>query len=367
MTNSALLRPERQRKGLQDTGPEYDRDSPKVAVVIPCYRARSKILDVISRIGRDCDLIYVIDDSCPEGSGMLVQETCHDSRVRVLFHSTNQGVGGAVITGYRRALEDGADVIVKIDGDGQMDPEQLHRFVSPIICGNADYTKGNRFFNLEDVKGMPVVRLVGNAILSFMTKLSSGYWQIFDPTNGYTAISANVAAILPLHRIRKRYFFESDMLFRLGTVRARVVDVPMKAIYADEKSNLKIRSVLVEFLFHNALNTLKRLLYNYFLRDFSVASLELVFGIAFLLFGVLFGAAGWKHSIESGIPATTGTVMLSALPIILGIQFLLSFVAYDVSATPQNALWPLLARPERGEPEGKLQEERPGVGGKGEP
>src|SRR5215208_5561111 len=162
--------------------------SPCVAVVIPAFRVSRQVLGVISQIGEEVHRIYVVDDACPEGSGDLVQAQCPDPRVKVLRHQVNGGVGAAVITGYRAAVQDGADIIVKVDGDGQMDPALLHDFVAPIAAGQADYTKGNRFFNLEGLERMPRTRLIGNGILSFMNKVSSGYWDIFDPTNGYTAV-----------------------------------------------------------------------------------------------------------------------------------------------------------------------------------
>ena len=216
--------------------------APVVAVVIPCYRVRPHILSVLQRVGPEAQLIFVVDDACPDGSGMLVLAACHDPRVVVARHAENQGVGGAVLTGYRMALMAGADVIVKIDGDGQMDPALTGDFARPIVQARADYVKGNRFFNIEDVAAMPLDRLIGNAGLSFLTKLSSGYWTVFDPTNGYTAISAAIMSHLPLHKIRRRYFFESDMLFRLGTLQAQVVDLPMRAIYGDERSGGQIAS-----------------------------------------------------------------------------------------------------------------------------
>ena len=154
----------------------------KIAVVIPCYRVRDRILGVLQKIGPEIDVIYVIDDCCPEQAGQHVAENCHDPRVRVIRHQQNLGVGGATMTGYRAAVQDGMDVVVKIDGDGQMDPALVPSFVAPILDGRADYTKGNRFYDPEDLKGMPVVRLVGNAVLSFMSKASSGYWNVFDPT-----------------------------------------------------------------------------------------------------------------------------------------------------------------------------------------
>ena len=263
----------------------------------------------------------------------------------VLFHEKNQGVGGAVITGYKRATQEGAGVIVKLDGDGQMDPALIGNFVQPILEGRADYTKGNRFYNVEDVRTMPFPRLIGNALLSFMTKLSSGYWDIFDPTNGFTAISARLVPHLPLHKISQRYFFESDLLFRIGTFRACVLDVPMAAVYGAEQSNMHIMKVLPEFLCGNLKNFAKRLIYSYFLRNFSIASLELIFGTLFLLFGMVFGAQAWIRSAGTGITAPTGIIMLAALPVILGIQFLLSFIAFDFAAVPQRAIHPFLPAP----------------------
>ena len=194
---------------------------------------------------------------------------------------------------------------------------------------------------------MPLARLVGNAGLSFLTKLSSGYWNLFDPTNGYTAISAAVASHLPMRKIKRRYFFESDMLFRLGTLQAVVLDMPMTAVYGDEKSGLRIGRVFAQFLFGNLVNFGKRVFYGYFLRGFSIASLQLLVGLAFLLFGVVFGLHGWSRSVSTGVPATTGTVMLAALPVILGVQFLLSFLAFDGASTPSRPISGLLAPKDR--------------------
>ena len=222
--------------------------SPRVAVIIPCYKVAAHIAAVIEGIGPEVDAIYCVDDACPEGSGKLVEKQISDKRVKVVYHDENQGVGGAALTGYRRALEDGHDVLVKIDGDGQMDPALIPQFVYPIAVGEADYTKGNRFFNLENVQGMPLVRLIGNGALSFLTKLSSGYWNIFDPTNGYTAMHRSVGELIVQRKIDKRYFFETDMLLNLYLLRAVVQDVPMAAVYGQEKSNLSVRRVIFPFL-----------------------------------------------------------------------------------------------------------------------
>ena len=292
-----------------------DRNQACISVVIPCYRVTQHILSVISKVGQEVSHIYVVDDCCPDESGKLVRDNCSDSRVKVLYNHKNQGVGGAVMRGYQAAIKDGTDIIVKIDGDGQMNPALISTFVAPILLGEADYTKGNRFFNLEYLSGMPYVRLFGNAVLSFLTKLSSGYWDLFDPTNGYTAIHSSVALRLPLHKISRRFFFETDILFRLNVLRAVVVDVPMEAVYMSEVSNLKVSNVIGEFLLKNMRNTIKRLFYNYYLRNFSVASIELPLGVLLLGFGMTFGGYQWAQSLLNNIPASAGTVMVSSLPV----------------------------------------------------
>jgi glycosyltransferase involved in cell wall biosynthesis len=305
-----------------------------IAIVIPCYKVSAHICDLIGEIGSNVSAIFVIDDCCPEQTGRLVEATITDARVTVIYHATNQGVGGAVLTGYRAAIQAGAEVIVKLDGDGQMNPALLPAFVGPILRGEADYTKGNRFFEIETVQQMPMLRLIGNVGLSFLTKLSSGYWNLFDPTNGYTAISAKVAERLPTEKISRRYFFESDMLFRLNTLRAVVMDIPMFALYAEEQSNLRISRELPRFLFKNLRNLAKRIIYNYLIRNFSYATLELFFGFLFLGFGILFGAVNWIQLSMQGTFASAGTVMLAALPIFIGLQLLLGFVNYDMANVP---------------------------------
>jgi dolichol-phosphate mannosyltransferase len=313
-----------------------------IGVIIPCFKVRGKILDVIAAIGPECSKIYVVDDCCPDGSGDLVEEVCTDTRVIVLRNKKNLGVGGAVMTGYEAAIADGVTLLVKVDGDGQMDPHLIMEFVAPIIAGDADYTKGNRFFDLEQVKDMPALRIFGNAILSFMAKFSTGYWDVFDPTNGFTAIHRDVARSLPFQKISRRFFFETDVLFRLNILRAVVVDVPMDAKYADEVSNLKVSRVMGEFFFKHIKNFFKRIFYSYYLRDMSLASIELPLGVSMMLFGSIFGAYSWMASMEAGRATPVGTVMLATLPILMGLQFVLAFVAHDVSSVPKRPLHPRL-------------------------
>lgn len=317
--------------------------SKRVAVVMPCYRVGEQVLDLIERIGPEVSTIYAIDDACPEQSGAVIEAACRDPRVTLIRHEVNQGVGGAVMTGFARALADGAEIVIKLDGDGQMNPALIPMFVKPIVEGRADYVKGNRFFSPEDARNMPRTRLAGNLALSFLTKLSTGYWSLFDPNNGYVAIDARVLASLPLDKVSRRYFFESDMLFRLGTLRARVIDLPMRAVYAEETSSLNPTRMISHFGRRHLVNTCKRISYSYFLRDFSVASLELVFGTLLFAFGMMFGAYHWLHALGTGAITPVGTVMLAVLPLLVGLQFLLAFVGYDVANSPAEPVAPLLS------------------------
>jgi len=310
----------------------------KIAVVIPCFKARDYILKVLGDIGPEVSRIYVIDDQCPQHTGQHVREKCNDPRVSIIKNETNQGVGGAVIAGYRQALQEGADIIVKMDADGQMDPRMLPKLVKPIIDHRADYTKGNRFYDVGQLSSMPKHRLFGNAVLSLFSKLSSGYWDIMDPTNGYTAIHAKILKLLPLNKIARRYFFESDMLFRLNTVRAVVMDIPMQAKYTDEYSSLNVWHVLLEFPLKHLVCLLKRLFYNYFLREFNIATIELMAGTLLFVSGAAYGAHKWYSNALSGITTPSGTVMVAALPVLLGFQLLLSALNYDINNVPKKCI-----------------------------
>ena len=307
-------------------------------MVIPCYRERSHILEVLSEIGPEVEAVFVIDDACPDHTGEFVDENCNDTRVSVTRHSTNTGVGGATLTGYKKALEADYTIIVKLDGDGQMDPALIPKIAAPVIEGRADYAKGNRFHRADAVSSMPAARIVGNICLSLMSKLSSGYWNIFDPTNGFTAIHRAAAQSLPVEKISKGYFFESEMLFRLGMMRAVVEDVPMTAQYANETSGISIPKIIPEFITKHYINTCKRIYFNYFLREPGVATLQLVIGKLFLAFGLIFGSWHWYDSMQTGITASAGTVVLAALPIIVGTQLLFAFFGQDTRNIPDDPL-----------------------------
>ncbi|WP_367154811.1 glycosyltransferase [Methylomonas sp. HYX-M1] len=314
----------------------------RIAVVIPCYRTGDAVLSVLGRIDVQVAAIYVVDDACPQHTGDRVEQVCIDPRIKVLRHEQNQGVGGAVVTGIRAALADGADIIVKIDGDGQMDPGLIGKFVEPIRLRRADYCKGNRFYKLEYLESMPKLRLFGNTVLSFVSKMSTGYWSVMDPTNGYVAMHAKIAAELPLDKLSKRFFFESDLLFRLNIMRAVVEDVPMQAVYADEISNLSVRRVVWEFSGLYLNRFFKRLFYSYFLRGFNAASVMFLAGSVLSLAGSGFGAWQWYHNSAAGVFSSAGTVMLAVLPIVLGFQLLLTAVQIDIQSEPRLPVHPKL-------------------------
>jgi len=291
------------------------------------------------------DHVFVVDDACPDHSGEFLLNALGgtDPRLTVIRLSQNQGVGGAVMAGYSAAAERGYDVLVKVDGDGQMEPSLIPYLVAPVLVGEADYTKGNRFFDPESLTEMPLLRIVGNAGLSFLCKLSTGYWHVMDPTNGFTALHARVLPWLHMDKIERRYFFETDMLYRLGIVNAVVADVPMSARYGDEQSHLRAGTALFEFAYKHLTRLSKRIFYIYFLRGFSLGSVFLVASLPLMLGGSIFGLVEWYHSVQTGQVASAGTIMLAAMPTLVGIQLFLSFLALDMSSPSVKPLWQRVA------------------------
>ncbi|THD76994.1 MAG: glycosyltransferase family 2 protein [Phenylobacterium sp.] len=328
------------RRGVA-TGGELSLESAGVWVVIPCYKVRPHILRVLGKIPSWIEGVVCVDDACPEGSGDLIEAEVRDPRVRVLRLDKNQGVGGATLAGYREAARAGGKILVKVDGDDQMDLGHMAQLVAPILLGEADYAKGNRFTSVSHLRAMPTVRVLGNAALSFAAKVSTGYWNIFDPTNGYTALEATVAKLVLEKRVSRRFFFETDLLYHLSTLRAVVRDVPMPSRYANEVSNIRIGAIIGPFALKHLRNFAQRVLGQYFVRDFNAASLELVFG----MFGILFGLGYAAHYVATRVPgqaASAGVVMAAALPIILGAQFLLQAINYDVLNPPIRPIHPYL-------------------------
>lgn len=310
----------------------------KIAVIIPCYREKSHILDVLAAMGPEIASIFVVDDACPDGTGEFVSNNTKDKRITVIRHEKNLGVGGATLTGYKAALDTDSEIIVKVDGDGQMDPALIGQLVHPIQTHEADYTKGNRLHRRGAAKSMPFVRLLGNMGLTLMSKFSSGYWDIMDPTNGFTAIHRDAAKELPLDDIAHDFFFESDLLYHLSEIDAVVRDVPMRAKYGEETSHLIVHHVFGLFLCGHIKNGWRRIVDTYFVRDFGIASLNLIFGGLLVPVGSIYGGFRWWQSISTGVPATAGTAILSAMLIIVGTQLLLAFINHDIRRTPTQPI-----------------------------
>lgn len=307
-----------------------------VAVVVPAYRSSKQILSVLGKIPDFVSNVFVVDDCCPDGTGQVVTKGVSDSRVQVTRNQENLGVGGATKVGFALALDHGADIIVKLDSDGQVDPSRILELITPILNGSADYTKGNRFFSLDHIQEMPRVRIVGNAILSLFSKISSGYWSVNDPTNGFVAVTSGALRNIDLQKVRNRWFFESDLLFRLYLIRAVVIDVPLRATYGDERSNLKVRKVIGEFLLRHNVNLLKRILYIYYLREWTASSILGPTGLILLISGAFLGLSFLSESAARGVETTAGQVMMSVLPLILGFQLLLTVLTSDIANEPSK-------------------------------
>jgi len=239
--------------------------STSVAVVIPAYRVAPRVADVIAQIPPEVRHIIVVNDASPDGLSDTLARIS-DPRLVVLTHAENRGVGGAMKTGIRHALGLGAEIVVKIDGDGQMAPALLPAFLEPLLARRADMTKGNRFDDLSYIRDMPVVRRLGNLALSFLVKAASGYWHLFDPCNGYLALRATLLSRLDLDRLDDRYFFEISLLCEAYHRQAVLEDVPMRPVYAGEPSSLSPLGSISNFVPRLIQRTARRVALQYFMR-----------------------------------------------------------------------------------------------------
>lgn len=312
-----------------------------IAVVVPAYQADRWVGDTLATIPAYVRRIFVVVDGATDGTGPAVNEAAaSDPRIVRIDHADNRGVGAAMRSGYRRALEEGAGIIAKMDADGQMDPSALSALLVPIALGRADYTKGNRFVHSREIRAMPPVRLIGNAALSLISKLSTGYWNLLDPTNGFTAISREALSAIDLEQLDDGFFFESSMLTELSLVRAVSVDVAIPARYGGESSHLSVTRSLFEFAAKHARAFLRRLWLRYVVLDFSAVSLLLAIGLPLALFGVVFGIRAWIHSSMQDIPATAGTVMVAAFTTAAGLFGVIQAMIYDILSVPTVPLTP---------------------------
>ncbi len=305
-----------------------------VSVVIPVHNEAAFIADVIRTIPTYVDTIIVVDDASTDGS-VDAARAAGDSRMQILPLSIHAGVGGAMVAGYRRALELGSDVVVKMDGDRQMPPDQLPSLLDAIVQEGYSYAKGNRFLANSPALTMPRHRLLGNMILTFLTKAASGYWHIFDPQNGYTAISGEALRRLDLDSLDKGYFFENDVLVHLNLWNARIKDVPMQAYYGHERSEIRPAQIAVSFPRLLVQRLAYRIYRKYVLRDFSPVALFLITGSFLFLWGIGFGTFLWIRGLVLNVPTPTGTIMLAIVPLFLGFQLVLQAIVLDIQQTPR--------------------------------
>ncbi len=322
----------------------FDTRDAVVGVVIPAYRVAPQIERVIRGIPSWVTSIIVIEDKSPDDTAERVVRLA-DPRVTLIRHAENRGVGGAMKSGFAEAIRQQLDVVVKMDGDDQMDPSHLPVLVTPLLDGAADVTKANRYSSLGSLRGMPLVRVVGNAGLAFLVKMASGYWNIFDPANGYVAIRGEALARIDVASLPNRYFFESGFLIELGIQRAVVVDVAIPARYADEHSSLSPWRVLFEFPPRLVFGLARRIFWRYYVHDFTALSVYLLLGVPLLAWGLGFGITQWLQLHLANQFASAGVVMMAAMPIILGAQLLLQAVAHDVQYVPRTPITPPFARP----------------------
>lgn len=320
----------------------------RIAVIIPCYRVAAFVARVITSLPAFVDDVIVVDDGSPDAVGETVRPFLGEGRTpacHLVTHERNRGLAAAMHSGFEKALALGADVLVKMDGDGQMDPGQLPRLLDPIVSGEADFTKGNRFHHRRYLRGMPFARKLGNLGLSFLAKAASGYWHVFNPTNGYLALRREVVEAIDSARLGPRYFFETSLLVEAYFAGATLVDVPMPAKYRDETSSLSVRRTALEFPRYLAAVTLRRVLLRYFVRDFTAVSVFLIVGLPLVVFGLGFGLWHWYGNYGSGVPTPTGTIVVAMLPLLIGFQLLLQALVMDVANAPRRSAWGPRNRP----------------------
>lgn len=234
----------------------------KIFVVMPAYKSSGQIINVINQFDFSIiEMLIVIDDNCPEKTGNLVKNTFDNKKILVIQNLENLGVGGATKVGFYKSIEFGATHIIKIDSDGQMDPKNIYKFISAIKDDDFDYVKGNRFLKKRFYNKMPLIRLLGNLILSIITKISSGYYSISDPTNGFIMISSKAFLKINFKKINDGFFFESDIINKLWYIKGEIFEIPVETSYGDEVSNLKIHKIILTFIYLHLINFINRIIY----------------------------------------------------------------------------------------------------------
>lgn len=320
---------------------QFGAMQPSIGVVIPAYRVEKQIGWVLEKIPAFVTTIIVVNDASPDDSQRVIEEHAdRDPRIVPLRHEKNQGVGGAMITGFREALNRNVEIVVKVDGDGQMDPADIPVLIQPILNKEADFCKGNRFHDHKALRQMPRIRLMGNVAASLLAKTATGYWNMFDPANGFFAVRAFALRQLDLKAIARDYLFETSLLSELYHIHAVVRDVSIPARYADENSSISYSRMVIQYPVALLGYTFKRLGLHYFVYDFNLASIYGLLGIPLLLFGLIFGGIKWIHYAGIQVPAPTGTVLLATLSVLIGVHFLTLAVSYDLQSVPKKPISP---------------------------
>jgi glycosyltransferase involved in cell wall biosynthesis len=303
----------------------------RVAVVVPAYDEERLVGETLRGIPGFVDRVYMVDDASSDGT-VTSAEGVGDSRVAVVRHERNRGVGAAIATGYRKALEDEIDVTCVMAADNQMDPAELEALATPVARGEVEYAKANRLVTGEAWTVIPRTRYLGNAVLSLLTKIASGYWHVADSQAGYTAVSLDALRRLDLDRLYPRYGFPNDMLVHLNVQNARVRDVPSRPIYdVGERSGIRLRAVIPRISWLLFKGFWWRLGQKYVIRDFHPLVFFYGFGILMTLAGVALGLVELVLRI-AGNEITTPTIVLVAVLLIAGLQLTLFAMWFDQEA-----------------------------------
>jgi glycosyltransferase involved in cell wall biosynthesis len=302
-----------------------------VAVVVPAYDEETLVGTTITGMPEFVDRIIVVDDASKDGTAAAAR-SAGDGRVEVLTHERNSGVGAAIVTGYRRAVEDGMDVVCVMAADNQMDPDDLQKIALPVVRGEVEYAKANRLISGEAWRVIPRSRYLGNAVLSFLTKIASGYWHVADSQSGYTAASREILSQLDLERIYRGYGFPNDMLVHLNVWNARVRDIPSRPVYGvGERSGIKIRKVVPRISWLLIKGFFWRMREKYVIRDFHPLVFFYVLGFLMTILGLALGIVEVVLRIM-GNEVSVGTVVLVALLLIFGSQFTLFAMWFDMES-----------------------------------
>ena len=306
----------------------------KVIAVMPCYKSSKLAPSVAQDVIRYVDRLICVDDCCPENTGKSIEMFIKSDQLDLIYHDRNQGIGVAMKSGIKHALKFNPEIIIKIDSDGQMDPNLIPKLLEPILNGSSEFTKGNRFTNPKFIRKMPLIRIIGNIGLGFITKLSTGYWELFDPTNGFLALKSNILRDISLDKIDNGYFFETDLLFRCSLCNVLISEIPMEATYEDEKSSLSPFKEFFRFLYKHTNIFLKRLTYQYFLLDFSPGSLSLLLAILFGCVAFFVGLNSFLFYGKLNIETPIGTQILFLATSLISNQLFIGFIYYDASQKP---------------------------------